>query len=367
MMRKMLIAVVAVLLTIVPMLSAEAHHYRPGAVYVMTNDPAGNEVVVFSRNAKGILTLVDSYSTGGLGMGDNIDPLASQGALILSRNERWLFAVNAGSDEISVFRLGHHRLHLIGTFDSGGTFPVSLTLYHNLLYVLNSDPDGGAANITGFKLNPKGRLKPLPDSTRQLGPGGFHQVSFDKRGDNLVVTQGDDSVNEIHVFSVDEDGLPSAAPVTSPSKGIVPFGFIFDLRNHLLVSEAGSGAVSSYDIQPDSSLQVISPSVENGNNATCWIAGTWRGFVYTANTGSDNISFYTVKVGSGELVLRDAEAAGGAKPIDMATTRDGRFLYVLNAETGTVGMFRIRANGSLKAIGTIGGLPLLYAQGIAAD
>jgi len=364
--NKYFFVILTVLLALVPMTAFGRHLPAAGAVYAMSNAPEGNEVVVFERNFRGRLTLTDSYATAGLGSGGGIDALGSQGSLILSANHRWLIAVNAGSNDISVFHVGRHDLDLVGNFDSGGNFPTSLALHRNLLYVLNADPGGETPNITGFTLNRHGVLTPLPGSTRSLGPGGFHQVGFNPRGDSLVVTQGDpNGVNAILVFGVDEDGMPDAAATVSPSAGVVPFGFIFDWRGHLIVAEAGSGAVSSYDIQENNSLAVIEASVPNGNTATCWIAGTWFGSVFTANTGSDNISSYKVKAGDGTLRLTDAIAATGNKPIDMATTASGFYLYVLNAADGSVGAFRISPFGFLQDLGTVKGLPLLYAQGIA--
>ena len=363
---KRYLVLLTVLLALVPVTAFGAGRPSAGAVYVMNNAPEGNEIVVFDRDFRGRLTLADSYATAGSGSGGGIDPLASQGSLILSPNNRWLFAVNAGSDDISVFRVTRHGLELVGNFDSGGSFPASLALYHNLLYVLNSDPGGNGANITGFRLDRHGDLTPLSGSTRSLGAGGFHQVGFGPHGDTLIVTQGaPNGVNAILVFGVDEEGLPDATPAISPSAGVVPFGFIFDRRGHLLVAEAGSGAVSSYDILEDNTLEVIDASVSNGNAATCWIAGTWFGSVFTANTGSDDISNYRVKFGDGGLLLQDAKAATGNKPIDMAVTNNGRYLYVLNADDGTVGAFRISIFGNLQDLGTVAGLPLLYAQGIA--
>lgn len=40
-----------------------------GAVYTMTNDPAGNAVLVFNRAEDGGLTAGGTFSTGGLGTG----------------------------------------------------------------------------------------------------------------------------------------------------------------------------------------------------------------------------------------------------------------------------------------------------------
>jgi len=363
---KRFFVIFTVLLALVPMTAFGGNLLSAGAVYVMSNDPNGNQVVVFERNLRGRLTLSDSFATTGLGSGGGIDPLGSQGALILSANQRWLIAVNAGSDTISVFRVGRHDLDLVGSFDSGGDFPVSLALHRNLLYVLNAGQEGGGPSITGFTLNRHGELTPLPGSSRSLGSGGFHQVGFNPRGDTLVITQGDpDGVNAIIVFAVDEDGLPDATPTISPSAGIVPFGFIFDWRGHLIVTEAGSGAVSSYDILPNNTLEVIDASVPNGNAATCWIAGTWFGSVFTANTGSDNISSYKVNAYDGQVRLKEADAAAGSKPIDMATTPSGLYLYVLNAADGSVGAFRVSPYGFLKNLGSVAGLPLPYTQGIA--
>lgn len=364
---KIFFVILAALLALAPIASyGDDDRDSTGAVYAMTNGPEGNRIVAFDRDGFGRLTLDGTYDTGGLGIGGGIDPLASQNALVLSSNNRWLFAVNAGSDTISVFRVQRHGLKLVGAFESGGAIPVSLASYHNLLYVLNAGEDGVAPNITGFRLNRRGNLVPLEGSTRELPGNGFHQVGFTPHGDRLVVTKGGADADVLLVFAVDEDGLTDAAPTVSPSAGAVPFSFIFDRRGHLLVAEAGSGAVSSYAILDDNTLEIIDGSVGNGNLATCWIVGTWYGAVFTANTASDNISSYLVRSADGSLKLQKAIAGAGNKPIDMAVSRNGRFLYALNAADGTVGAFRISHNGGLEDLGTIEGLPPEYAQGIAA-
>src|SRR5947208_13776707 len=127
-------------------------NFQAGAVYVLTNQ-VENTVAVFRRGADGTLTSAGEFSTGGAGdpvaqPGDPpTDPLASQGALILAEGNQFLFAVNAGSNQISVFRVGNTELTLVGVFDSGGVRPISLTLHDDLLYVLN---EGGTPDITGF-------------------------------------------------------------------------------------------------------------------------------------------------------------------------------------------------------------------------
>jgi len=331
-----------------------------GAVYVMTNAADDNQVIVFERDGAGLLMLAGTISTQGAGSGGDLDPLASQDSLVLTRNNRWLLAVNAGSNEISVFRVNPDGLELVDKVDSGGAFPVSLAVFDNLVYVLNA---GGSPNIAGFSLNHGGQLTALSDAARDLGPGAYSQVGFDPRGNNLVVTDRAD--NEILVFPVDRRGLPAPTPVVSMSAGIAPFSFIFDPHGHLLVAEAGSGAVSSYDIQRDGSLDVINPSVANGQAATCWIAGNHQGDVFTSNTGSQTISAYTVSSGHGKLALLDATAGFGNRPIDMNISIDGRFLYALDPAEEAVDMFEIESDGSLTGLGTAPAGISIVAQGIA--
>src|SRR6266542_3774812 len=160
----------------------------PGAVYVMTNSTAGNAVLAFDRAANGDLTPAGSYATGGLGA----PALGSQGALVLTDNQRWLLAVNAGSNEISVFAVQPNGLSLADKEASGGERPISLAAHGSLVYVLNA---GGVGNIAGFTLAADGHLSTLAGSTQPLSNGGVGaapgpaQVSFSPDGTTLVVTE----------------------------------------------------------------------------------------------------------------------------------------------------------------------------------
>ena len=167
---------------------------QAGAVYVLTNQ-VQNAVAVFSRTTDGHLTAVGQFPTGGAGdpvaipPDPPVDPLASQGALVFGPGNQFLFAVNAGSNQISVLRVSRRGLHLVNVVDSGGVRPISLTIYENLLYVLN---EGGTPNITGFTVGDDGTLTPLAGSTRSLIGGTAAdpaEVSFNSDGTLLVVTE----------------------------------------------------------------------------------------------------------------------------------------------------------------------------------
>jgi 6-phosphogluconolactonase len=357
---RILVFLLGSLLAIWAVAPVQARYDQAGSVYSMTNDPSGNEIVVYSRDAKGSLSLEGAFSTGGLGSGGDLDALGSQGSVMMSKDRRWLLAVNAGSNEISVFRIVPEGLVLVDRADSGGVYPVSLTLYHDLLYVLNN----GTPNIVGFFLNHRGKLTPIGNSTRSLAGSAFSQIGFDNRGDWLVIT--DRGNQKILVFSVGKYGRPSTVPAISNSVGPGPFGFVFDRGNHLVVSEAAAGAVSSYEILSDGTLETVSGSVENNQMATCWITVNGRGQVFTANTGSNTLSAYKVFPRKGALTLAREVAGQGTLPLDLDITADGRFLYVLNAGAGTVGMFGITPWGTLVNLGEVEGPFQIYAQGMVA-
>ena len=92
----------------------------PGALYSQTNDPAGNVVQKFDRGAGGELSPAGAYSTGGAGLA----ALGGrQGAVELSDDESTVYAVNAGSNSVSVLRVTKGGLELEDVVASGGTAP----------------------------------------------------------------------------------------------------------------------------------------------------------------------------------------------------------------------------------------------------
>jgi len=351
----------------------------------MTNNRRVNEIVVYGRDSQGRLQENGRVLTGGRGSGGGIDPLSSQDSLLLGQEGRSLFAVNAGSSQISRFRIEGLEIELVDVVGSRGAMPISLTSHEDLLYVLNS---GSRPNIHGFRLHEDGSLRRLTRSKRFLASDisasgraeSPVQVSFSPDGAWLVVT--DLETDEIQVFAVGEDGRPADDATRWPSVGGGPFGFDFDSRGHLLVSElfgssprgtARGGAVSSYSVSADGALELLSRSVDNFQAATCWLVSDGRRSAFTSNTASGTLSRYKVR-NNGRLRLRGNNGvefrfsgAPAALPIDLAVTPDGRFFYSLNTGRGTIGMFRVRPNGKLIFLGEAGALPARSGlQGIAA-
>jgi len=248
-----------------------------------------------------------SFATGGRGTGSG---LGSQGAIVLSSNGRWLFACNAGSDEISVFLVTPKGAVLTHKVSSGGKHPISLALHRNSLFVLNAGGQvGDTDNVAGFVFF-GGRLYPMPESTRALSADNTNpaQVGFSSDGEALIVTEKDTGV--IDIFNVDNDGAIDAVKHFE-SSGQTPFGFA--VRGHdLIVTEAFGGApdasaASSYELDRDGNLEVISPTVHTTETSACWVVVTGSGrFAYAANTGSGTISGYRLET-DGALTLLNAD------------------------------------------------------------
>ncbi|MFD9796136.1 lactonase family protein [Streptomyces sp. NPDC059070] len=316
---------------------------RGGFVYVMSNQETGNSVTVFARDIYGGLTRKGTYPTGGLGIGrsydleDASDPLVSQGSLIISADKRFLFGVDAGSNEVSSLAIEGDRLRPVSRVPSGGLRPVSLTVHGNLLYVANS----ADASIAGFTVGDDGVLTPV-DGSRQYLSGGPDsapsQITFTPDGTQLVATER--QLNALDVFPVDAYGR-AGAPVRNDSHGPAPFSATFH-GDFLLVTEIVGGhnflgSMSTYRVNRDGTLQVISGSVDTTEATTCWTANSTLDptVIYAASAQSGTISGYRIDA-TGRLTLfppdghlatsRDQHATQ-----DMAISEDGLYLYVIVA------------------------------------
>jgi len=335
---------------------------RQHAVFVQTNDPAGNAIVSYTRANNGQLTEFASYPTGGNGGSEDgavIDPLASQGSLTYDAGHRLLFAVNAGSESFTVFKVDGARLQKQQVLNSRGHLPTSISVSHNLVYVLDAGLDG---KIAGFEIGRNGQLHAIENSVRSLNLGNPANPNFLKSPGQIAITPDRHEVvvatkssGTLDVFTLDH-GVPSTAPITAPSAGAVPFGLSFDNLGRLLVAEA-SGGESSYRVQHDGGLTTISSHVANNQAATCWSAIA-KGYVYVANSGSNNITGYSEN-SRGELSLLNADgvtATTDAGPVDLAASLDGNFLYQLATGAGAIDEFAVNDDGALTEIGAITGL-----------
>jgi len=386
---------------------------RPGegAVFVGTNhnnttdpDEPANQIAMYRRAANGKLTLVGYFDTGGQGSGPGQrfagDGLGSGNSVQLTRDKRFLLVTNAGSNTVSVLRVGRDRLTLTdveptGDSSQGHRFPNSVAQFGDLVYVLSAADEG---SITGFRLSRDGRLTPVPRSTRSLdaNQGRFApdalfdpaQVSFTPDGSKLVASIKDGPAagafpgvtptgpGRVLTWDVAPSGAPSAAYTRTDFANRGPFGFSFDRKGNLLVAQFVGGPVEningtptltgsagSYRINRNGKLTAITTAANDHQVDTCWLVNNGT-YAYGSNYTSGTISSFRIGA-NGQLSLL-AAAAGvtdppgnvqGATPLDLRTSPDGRFLYLVQPGSGKVGAWAINADGSLTKLGEFAGLP----------
>jgi hypothetical protein len=353
-------------------------------LFVQTNNTTANSIMVYQRAWNGTLTLAGTYSTGGMGgvaSGATADPLASQGSLAGADHGRVLLAVNAGSNTVSLFRVRGDRLWLKQVIAAGGTFPVSIAVHRNLVYVLNAGvtpvTTPGASSVQGFWLRGD-HLWPIRGSSRAVGPTITTQpfylaspgmVGFSPDGARLVVaTKFSGSL--IDVFRVGHWGMLSATPManpTAPTAAHVPFAFVFDPWGRLVVVQVGDSGISSYAFKPDNSLAFIGAAndTKDAVAASCWISRAGH-YCFVSNAGSANISIYRLHYSGMPSLVGAMPTTAAAGTTDSVTTRDGHFLYVECGGAGVVLAYRIHGDGGLSLIQTVTGLPVPF-EGIALN
>jgi len=344
-----------------------------GAVFVMTNAADKNAVIAYQRDTNGFLHEKGRFPTGGRGSGGVTDPLGSQGSLTLTQDRSFLLAVNAGSGDISSFRVDGPMLALVDRVPCGGSEPVAVAQHGDLVYVVNA---GGSSGITGFHLDRGGKLSLIANSTAFLttANSGAASLSFSPDGHFLLVTEK--ITNNIDAFPIQTDGTLGSI-VASPSIGPGAFAVLFTSNGIALVSETGptggtnASAISSYTVLPSGALSPVSVSIPTQGSGTCWQELTPDGrFVYTSNSASSTISGLSLAA-SGALTPLAATIVAtlptGSTNLDMAISADGKFLYTLDSGTGTIHIFGINQDGTLTNLGDVGGLAASAGlNGIAA-
>ena len=359
--RRQVGAAIAIALSLAVPGIVSAHDGAAGYVYTETNAASGNAVLGFARAQDGTLSAIGTFATGGLGSGGG---LATQGEVILAGGAAWLLAVNAGSNDISVFAVNADgSLTLTDREPAWGTRPVSLASHGGLVYVLDA---GGAGNVATFALV-AGSLTHVAGSDRPLSGSATNpaELSVSPNGRFVMVTER--NANAIDTYLATPDG-GLRGPVTTASSGPVPYGFAFDRLGHAIVSEAANSALSSYRVSA-AGAQVISASVPTGGLAACWVAVTPDGhWAFDANAHGGTISSFVITP-NGSLTRAASVAAAtgaGSAPLDLATSPDGGFLYVNVSGDHAVAGFAIGSGGSLTQVGGLAPIPA-GASGLAAS
>jgi 6-phosphogluconolactonase len=335
-----------------------------GHVYVNDNTAGTNTVAAFDRNADGTLTEIagSPFATGGAGTGHGI---GSQGVLQRTSDGRYLLAVDAGSNQISVLKIKPDgSLQLVDTASSGGIEPVSVAVHDDLVYVANAG-DGGS-NYTGFTINAGGDLRPLAGSTVALPDGSQPgDVLFNGTGTILAAARVNTSL--IDSFVVGRDGrLTAAAGSPFPAQGVGPFGSEFRPTDpsQLFVSNAhnggNAGTVSAFSVAGDGVLSSIGTSpYPDLQPAPCWVEISQDGsYLFTVNTAGPSISSYSIAATGALTLLGSTPFANpiGVGPEDARLSPDGESLFVVDTAADALSAFAV-SGGDLTELSARTPLP----------
>jgi len=362
--------------------AASASAALPGSVYTQTNAVAGNEVVVFTRAADGTLTETSRAATGGIG-DDSTPPFAfeildSSGGVELSDSRHLVFAVNAGSDTLSSFRvLSGGGLELVGSVPTGD-LPISVDSHGDVVYVLNEgdlgpngpfDVDGAnarAGTIQGYRAAANGQLTPIAGSLEPLSLTGSAaavpaQISFDPTGRTLTVTHRivtgapPTPSMRIDTFVLGADSTPGTA-IPNAGTGAAPFGFDYDANGRMIVGNALDGSISSYQLNSTTGVLTLLDNEPTTEGAPCWVEITPDNrFAFVTNTNSGTITRLEIAANGTLTELGQTAVPGAGAAADVALSPDGEFLYVLvpqltGASTSQINTYDVGANGSLTLL-----------------
>ncbi|MEO5889900.1 MAG: beta-propeller fold lactonase family protein [Ferruginibacter sp.] len=325
-------------------------------LYTESNAAGKNEIMRYEVLYNGKLHLDGSTASGGNGTGK---ALGSQGALALDKDHEWLFAVNAGSNSVSSFKVHNDgSLTLAHTEDTKGMGPVSLTIHGHLLYVLNRGSDA----IHGFTIGSGGTFTHIMGSTQYLSSTTVDapQISFTPDGGQVIVTEK--ATNIVGSFKVKNDGAVSHGTFTT-SVGQTPFGFDFARGRFMVVTNAaggtaGAGSVSSYINANSGKAKDVNGAVPNGQGAPCWLVVTKFGrFAYASNTGSNNISSYYIAPWGALYLVQAIAGKSGLAPADIVVAANNYYVYALTAKSNSITGFSRKLLGGLTSIGDATGLP----------
>ncbi|MEO6812523.1 MAG: beta-propeller fold lactonase family protein [Ginsengibacter sp.] len=339
--------------------SRNSGHY----LYTESNETGVNNIIAYTINYNGSLQWSSNTASGGIGAGA---PLGSQGALALSIDNNWLFAVNSGSNSVSSFKVkSDGSLKLVSTKNTWGKNPNSVSVHGNMLYVLNH----GSDNIHGFWIGNDGMLTDIDGSTKPLSGTGVDapQISFTPDGDFVVVPEK--ATNVIGTFKIKNNGSAGWGNF-NPSVGHTPFGFGFSRNRYMIISNAemgaaGAGTGTSYIIGNNGKIKDINGARPNYQSAPCWVAVSKYGrFAYMTNTATNNISSYYVAPWGGLYLVESSAAATGAGPLDIVVAANNYYVYALNSGTHNISGYHRMFFGKLDALGTTDNLPM-PATGLA--
>lgn len=323
-----------VLLAIVSATAAAQN--RDILVMTSTNDPSGNEVVVFKLSTWGTpsLSFVNALPTGGVGG-------ASGNAGIVQFGNNYGAVANYGSNTVTQLVRNGDFISIGQTIKlaSGCTNPDSVALTQNHLFAVG-------VNCAESHVWPWGSL----DGRVSITDSSAAQIVAGQTWAAVTLKSG--SVLELPL-SWTGALKGTSSTVTLPSNANnTPLGAAFwgDLLGFTPAHSPDSFALvdKNMDVYP-----VLGPQPPFPSNAPCWVAKGAGNIWYTGNTPGTAVSIFFTD-GQGGTFYKSVLLPGG--PTDLSVSRDGQWLAVIYTATdgsgGRIAVFSIDSYGDLTLAAT---------------
>jgi 6-phosphogluconolactonase len=307
--------------------------------YVYATLPAANELAVYREDPySGTLTeLAGTPYT--VGDGDH--------ALVIHPSQKYLYVANPGQNEndISLFDiLSNGYLNEIPPRTSvapNGAQPALLAMDPggNYLYVMNT----GSDNISVFSIDSStGDLTQVPNSPFFIGLTPLNMV-LTPSGNFLYVSVGGGQIGtnngSILGFSVTAGVLQLLNPPLTSAEGVNPNGLAIDpTGTYLYVANTQSDSISIFTILPSGALANDvqgSPLDDIYSDPFALLLDPKGQFLYVANQGSNNVAVYSIDATTGLPTTLTTSTSAGAfttegSPSFLVEDPNGNYLFVGN-------------------------------------
>lgn len=350
-------------------------------------------VGAYTDRGKGIHMFTQSPVDGSLKPLKNFTNIVSPSSLAFHPSNKYLYAVNEISNFTGANTSGSVTalkvdpatgdLTLLNVITSGGRGPAHLSVDPTGKYVFAANYGSGQVGVLSIKDD--GSLGAVTDTKQisgELGknpaaeapPGSFaisghdaphvHQTEMDPFGRFLLATDlGTDSV---YVFKLDSSaGTLSPVGSVRSSNGAGPRHFAFHPNGryvYVVTEEASTVLLMTWD--PGSGgLEIIQslstlPKGYEGTNYPSAIATSPDGrFLYLMNRLHDSIAIYSLDPGTGGMKLSDIVWTRGSYPREFAFDPTGNFLYACHSRSDNLTTFAVnRTTGALTFTGQFTGV-----------
>ncbi len=322
----------------------------------LTVDPTGRFAYVVNETSNDVSSYAINASTGAL---TSLGPRMASGmgpiSITVDPTGSFVYVANQISNDVSGYTINPNTgaLTSMGPTVAAGTQPSSVTVDPSgkFVYVANTISNG----ISGYRITAgTGVLTSLGTPVTAPGPVW---VAIDPSGETAYVA--DFYTNQISSYSLDTSTgaltqFQANSARLNPSSIALGQGSsaVHIVPKFAYVANSGSGNVSAYSISSSGTLVGVSGSPISAGMTPKAVAVDPSGrFVYVANAGSANVSVYGIDSSTGALTsISGSPFSAGTTPSSVAVDPSGRFVYVANAGSASVSAYTINSSGALTNI-----------------